>query len=257
MKLRIISWNCNMALYQKFDRLLSLQPDVAVIQECASPERDAARGWCPPCSDREWVGFNADKGLGIFTFGNLRLRRHKTFSDAFSLYLPVQVSGRCQLNLLGLWRADDRKLPAGSTNDPLAALRYYRRFVSTASSVVAGDFNLLPQQMSQRPGQGGSSSIIELLARAGLRNADTIRPPASAEDSLRRTHYHQRKPGRGFVVDYLFVPRREAARLSLFEVGNPRDWIQWSDHVPLLAEFTLAGNSAFTNWFTRDDRRRW
>ena len=29
-KLRIVTWNCNMALRLKFDRLLSLRPDVAV-----------------------------------------------------------------------------------------------------------------------------------------------------------------------------------------------------------------------------------
>jgi hypothetical protein len=251
MKLRIVSWNCNMALYQKFDRLIALRPDVAVIQECASPERDAARGWMPPCSDRDWIGFNADKGLGIFTFGGLKLRRHKGFSDAFALALPVEVWGRCRLNLLGLWRADGRRIPAGATNDPLAALCYYRRFISTPWSVVAGDFNLLPQQMSLRPGQRGQLSIVELLARAGLRNADTLPTADTVGDPLRRTHYHQRKPGRGFVVDYLFAPRREAARLTRFEVGDPREWLPWSDHVPLVAEFTLTANSAFTNWFGR------
>jgi hypothetical protein len=253
MKLRIVSWNCNMALYQKFDRLIALRPDVAVIQECASPERDAARGWTPPCSDRDWIGFNADKGLGVFTFGGLRLRRHRGFSDAFALALPVEVWGRGRLNLLGFWRADERRIPAGATNDPLAMLHHYRRFISTPWSVVAGDFNLLPQQMSLRPGQRGKPSIVELLARAGLRNADTIRPAdaAGGDDTLRRTHYHQRKPGRGFVVDYLFAPRHEAGRLTRFEIGAPRDWLPWSDHVPLVAEFTLTANSAFTNWFPR------
>lgn len=251
MKLRIVSWNCNMALHRKFDRLIALRPDVAVIQECASPERDAARGWAPPCADRDWVGFNADKGLGIFTFGGLRLRRYKGYSDAFALALPAEVWGRCRLNLLGLWRADERKTPAGATNDLLAALHHYRRFISAPWAVVAGDFNLLPQQMSRRPGQGGKPSIVELLTRAGLRNADTIRPAdaGGGEDTLRRTHYHQRKPGRGFVVDYLFAPRREAGRLTRYEVGDPHEWLPWSDHVPLVAEFTLTARSAFTNWF--------
>jgi exodeoxyribonuclease-3 len=254
MKLRIVSWNCNMALYQKFDRLLSLRPDVAVIQECASPERDAARRWRPPCTGRDWVGFNADKGLGIFTFGGLQVRRHRTYSDAFSVYLPVQISGRCQLNLLGLWRADERRIPPGAVNDPRAALHYYRRFLTAAPSVVAGDFNLLPQQMSQRTGQPAHGSIVELAARAGLRDAGTIPIPGSIANTLRATHYHQRKPSRGFVVDYIFVPRRETARLAAFEVGDPHDWLQWSDHVPLVVEFALTRASSFAAWF---DRTAW
>ena len=254
MKLRIVSWNCNMALYQKFDRLLALRPDVAVIQECASPARDAARGWQPPCADRDWVVFNTEKGLGIFTFGDLRVSRHRAYSDAFSLYLPVQISGRRRLNLLGLWRADERRMPPGAVNDPRTALHFYRRFLTAAPSVVAGDFNLLPQQMSQRTGQPAHGSIVELAARAGLRDAGTIPIPGSSADNVRPTHYHQRKPGRGFVVDYIFVPWRETTRLSAFEVGDPHDWLQWSDHVPLVVEFALTRASSFTTWF---DRTAW
>jgi hypothetical protein len=247
MKLRIVSWNCNMALYQKFDRLRMLRPDIAVIQECANPERDAARGWQPACSDREWIGSNPDKGLGVFTFGGLRIRRDKGYAGRFSLYLPVQIDGRCRLNLLGVWMADARRIPADTTNDPLSAVSYYRRFLSAAPSVVAGDFNLLPQQMAVRGRGPAGRSLIGTLAQAGLQNADTVPIDGADRNALRRTHFHQRKPGRGFVVDYIFVPRRETVRLTSFEVCDPREWIQWSDHVPLVAEFELARDSAFVS----------
>src|SRR2546430_504234 len=36
--MRIIAWNCNMALHKKYERLLSLRPDIAVIPECAHPD---------------------------------------------------------------------------------------------------------------------------------------------------------------------------------------------------------------------------
>ncbi len=243
--LRIVSWNCNMGLHRKFDRLLALQPDIAVIQECASPQRDASRGWQPPCRDRDWIGFNADKGLGIFTFGDLQLRRADTFAEAFALALPVEVVGPCRLNLLGIWVADSRRLPVGATNDPLAALRHYRGFLSAAASIVAGDFNLLPQQMSRRAGRAWSDSIIELLGRVGLQDVDTVWPAGSSAETLRRTYYQQRRPGRGFVVDYIFVPQREASRLTRFDVGEPRAWLPWSDHMPLLVEFALTAESVF------------
>ena len=66
---------------------------------------------------------------------------------------------------------------------------------------------------------------------------------ATGQAILKRTHYHQRKFSRGFVVDYIFIPTSEAADLSAFEVGDPHDWITWSDHVPLVAEFDLATGS--------------
>ncbi len=225
-----------MALRLKFDRLLSLRPDVAVIQECADPA--GAKPWRPECAAYDWIGFNPDKGLGIFTFGDLTLVRHPGFSDAHALYLPVTVSGWRHFNLLGVWSADPRTMPAGATNEPLAALRRYRPFLTAGPAVVAGDFNRLPQQMSaQRSGPG--SGVTDVLAAAGLVSADDAMSAASGQAVLRRTHFHQRKFSRGFVVDYIFIPGSWAARLARFEVGDPHDWIPWSDHVPLVAEFDL------------------
>lgn len=226
-----------MALRLKFDRLRSLRPDVAVVQECADP--GAGKGWRPDCTSYDWIGFNPAKGLGIFTFGDLALTRHPDYSDAYALYLPVRVTGPWRFNLLGVWSAGPRTMPAGATNDPLAALAYYRRFLSEGPAVVAGDFNRLPQQMAVRR-SGPGSSVTDALAAAGLVNADYAMSDATGQPALQRTHFHQRKPSRGFVVDYVFLPASEAAHLTAFEVCGPHDWITWSDHVPLTAEFDLA-----------------
>jgi hypothetical protein len=239
-----------MALRLKVDRLLSLRPDVAVIQECADPDA-AGKGWRPDCTGYDWIGFNPDKGLGIFTFGGLALTRSASYSETYALYLPVTVSGWCHFNLLGLWAADPRKAPDGATNEPAAALRHYRSFLAAGPSVVAGDFNRLPQQMSVRNG-GPGSAVVDVLADVGLTNADFAMSDASGQPALRRTHFHQRKFSRGFVVDYVFIPTSEAARLVTFEVEDPHDWITWSDHVPLVAEFDPALGSTFTDHFGQD-----
>lgn len=234
--LRIVTWNCNMALRLKLDRLRALRPDVAVIQECADP--NGANGWHFDGAACDWIGFNPDKGLGIFTFGDWELARHASYSDKYALCLPVTVRGPHSFNLLGVWAAAPRTTPAGATNDPLLALRYYQPFLAAGPAIVAGDFNRLPQQMSARRG-GVSGAIVDVLAAAGLTNADTARSAALGQVALQRTHFHQRKFSRGFVVDYLFLPTSWVARLSVFEVGDPHDWITWSDHVPLVAEINL------------------
>ena len=35
--MRLATWNCNMALHRKFDAMLRLAPDIAIICECAEP----------------------------------------------------------------------------------------------------------------------------------------------------------------------------------------------------------------------------
>ena len=101
---------------------------------------------------------------------------------------------------------------------------------------------------------GPGSSVVDVLAEAGLTNADFAMSDASGQPVLRRTHFHQRKFSRGFVVDYIFIPAAEAARLTAFEVGDPHDWITWSDHVPLVVEFDLAAGSTFDRSIFGQDR---
>ena len=45
--MRIVSWNCNMGFEKKRDVLMSLKPDIAVLQECSA--KDIYGG--PPCQD--------------------------------------------------------------------------------------------------------------------------------------------------------------------------------------------------------------
>src|SRR5262249_41938061 len=72
--MRLVAWNCNMAMHRKVDALLSLRADVAVSSECAAPERLREK------SKNDWIedepvrmGRSRDKGLGVFAFNGYRL----------------------------------------------------------------------------------------------------------------------------------------------------------------------------------------
>ena len=67
--MRLVAWNCNMALHRKLAALLTLRPDVAVLSECASPERLAERlGAGALGCEPVWIGANRDKGLAVLAF---------------------------------------------------------------------------------------------------------------------------------------------------------------------------------------------
>jgi len=61
--MRIVTWNCNLRLSKKLDRLLGLNPDVAVIQECEQALT------CPPGYYYTWCGNDPIKGLGVLSRG--------------------------------------------------------------------------------------------------------------------------------------------------------------------------------------------
>ena len=94
--MRIVAWNCAKALHKKFDPLLALRPDIAVISECAEPavlERkcDLPAFSAPPV----WSGGNPNwrpengpdpwlhSGLGVFFFNGAAGHIHGRFN-----YMP-------------------------------------------------------------------------------------------------------------------------------------------------------------------------
>jgi hypothetical protein len=73
--MRIVAWNCNMALDRKVDVLLDLAPDIAVVCECAEPERLRLRSkssWMQ--GEPVWIGRNPHKGLAVFAFNGYAVR---------------------------------------------------------------------------------------------------------------------------------------------------------------------------------------
>jgi exodeoxyribonuclease III len=78
---RLVTWNCCMALHRKFDALLRLRPDVAVICECAEPQRLAAfGGGLAGCNLAPvWIGDNRNKGLAVFTCNGYRAQLSHPF----------------------------------------------------------------------------------------------------------------------------------------------------------------------------------
>jgi hypothetical protein len=63
-RLRIVTWNCGMALARKAPSLLALATDIAVIQECSKKSVDVISGHG---FSGLWFGANPNKGLAVFS----------------------------------------------------------------------------------------------------------------------------------------------------------------------------------------------
>ena len=61
--LRIVTWNCGMALVRKAPSLLALNPDIAVVQECSKKSVDVLHGHG---LSGLWFGANPNKGVAVF-----------------------------------------------------------------------------------------------------------------------------------------------------------------------------------------------
>jgi exodeoxyribonuclease-3 len=240
---RLIFWNCNMAFHRKIEAILPLKPDIAVISECAAPDvlsrRELGSFDDETCL---WMGRNPNKGLGVFTFGGLRLKRVTPFYPTLDFILPVHVSGAQSFNLLAVWAQNNnsgniRKHTLGPMR---RGLTKYRGFLYDGPSIIGGDLN--NNVYWDKPGwRINHAKMVATANGLGLVSAyhEVMKEP-QGEESI-PTHYwrDRKKDGPTYHIDYAFVP--EGAQIDCFEVGVFEDWIGngLSDHVPLILDITL------------------
>jgi exonuclease III len=233
---RIVVWNCRMALAKKRELLYGLRPDIAVIPECS---RDSVLASREDGFDTCWWGENKHKGLGVlaakplaldFGRGSKRAPRQKWIA-------PVWVRGTRNFLLLSVWAC-----PVGGVREHNyvgqiheAIVRHPRWFDENLTTVICGDFN---SNAIFDPGRRikTHSSVVRLLAERGLASAyhEFFSEGHGAE--TRPTYYFWHRQERSFHLDYIFVPRTWIADMTGFEVGDYQQWRPASDHMPLVVE---------------------
>jgi exodeoxyribonuclease-3 len=245
--MRLVAWNCNMALHRKFEALRRLEPDIAVICECAEPVRLLARGELKGLSgDPVWIGRNPHKGLAIFAFNGYAVRLLEGFHATLRYIAPVRVTGPSECNLLAAWAQNasagmTRKLQSG----PLRrALTKYKSFLHGQPAIVAGDLN--NNVIWHRPGwRMNHGTAVAILESYGLVSAyHALRGEAQGRESAPTLYWRDRsKDGPTYHIDYVFLPERWLRHVREFTIGSFEDWCGsgLSDHVPVVVDIDLRG----------------
>jgi exodeoxyribonuclease-3 len=243
--MRLVAWNCNMALHRKSAALLALAPDIAVLSECAAPARLAETGALDsldaPASEVAWIGRNPHKGLAVLARNGYRVRLDDSYRPGLDWIAPVRIDGPAGFNLLAVWAQNfsggvTRKHQVG----PLRrALSRYRPFLAERSCLVAGDFN--HNVIWDKPGwRNNHAGAVERLAALGLVSAyHALRGEAAGAEREPTLYWRDRaKHGPTYHIDYVFLPRAWLGRVRAFAVGSFEDWCGagLSDHAPLLLD---------------------
>ena len=234
-----------MALHRKFDALLRLNPDVAVISECASPEQLAVRGLeFEDVSGPVWIGNNRHKGLAVFGFNGYCVRPAVEIGYRLRHIVPVHVEGPVSFNLLGVWALNiqggfSRKHQIG----PLRrAISRYSTFLTERPGLVAGDLN--HNVFWDKPGwRNNHQGSVDRLAQLGLVSAyHTLSGEEQGSETAPTIYWRDRtKDGPTYHIDYIFLPLPWVPRVREFSIGSFEQWCGsgLSDHVPLVLEVDI------------------
>ncbi|MBR9884133.1 MAG: endonuclease/exonuclease/phosphatase family protein [Oceanospirillales bacterium] len=266
-RFRIVSWNCNGALRTKLDALDSLQADLLVIQECEDPKRSSAhyRDWA---GDYQWTGDNKNKGLGVFAKCAQPLERlgwygsystptlfsdsaaHHWCTEDLKLFLPVTLG---DLTLLAVWTKGTDKQAFGYVGQLWKYLHIHHPELSQPRTMLVGDLNS-NTIWDQADRWWNHSDVVAALKNLGLESLyhTQQREPQGQESTP--TFYMHRNLNKPYHIDYAFLSEDLQAQ-SRVDVGDPVNWLQYSDHMPLLIDVevksTTQGIGKYKQWGAR------
>jgi exodeoxyribonuclease-3 len=243
--MRLVAWNCNMALHRKLDGLRRLKPDIAVISECACPERLDALGALEGISGEPiWVGDNPTKGLAVLAFNGYRLSLAREFFPTLRHLAPVHVTGPARFNLLAVWAqnisgGNVRKRQAGPLRRGLGK---YKTFLTQLPAIVAGDLNnnVIWHKPGYRINHGISVATLESYGLVSAYHART--GEEQGKETVPTLYWRDRKKdGPTYHIDYVFLPRMWLDGVRDFSIGTFEDWCgaKLSDHVPVVVDVAI------------------
>ena len=232
--MKIISWNCNGAFRKKFDRISDLGADIYVIQECEDPARTSDKKYKEWSNNHLWIGDSKNKGLGIFAKSDIKLQlldwSNKFRDHSVKYFLPCSVGDKFQL--LGVW--------THRNNSPnFGYMGQFWKYLQTnlenfENQIIAGDFNS-NAIWDQWDRWWNHSDVVQILKQKEIESIYHLLTGEEQGSEITPTFWLQKNAEKPYHIDYFFFSRG-FQKPKTFKIEERSDWIEFSDHVPLILE---------------------
>jgi exodeoxyribonuclease III len=198
---RLVTWNCAMALRNKWEQLISLAPNVAVIQECETEGRCSSDAYTSAVR----CGSNEHKGSAIIALGPWTVEECEPLDPTIEFVLPARISGPKMFNVLGVWAKQSEIQGPSYIGQMLHAADVYAACLAGSDSVVVGDWNS-NARFAGATGEAYLATIAQ-LAECGMTSAYRHHHRCRHVRKRHATWYNHKQAGHGYHIDYCFVPQ--------------------------------------------------
>jgi exonuclease III len=239
--MRVLTWNCNGAFRRKFSLLDQFDADILVIQECEDPQATKDGSYQKWAKNYCWTGESKHKGLGVFAKENIAIKRLDwdcsiTYgtSDATTLKYFISCTINDEFTLLAAWchGAD------APTFRYIGQLWHYLQKHKTklTKTIIAGDLN--SKVIWDRKGrQWNHSDVVRELKELKIESTYHYFYKDEPGKESRPTFFLQKNEKKKYHMDYVFASEEYLRSLKSIEIGKIEDWINESDHMPVVCEF--------------------
>jgi len=232
--MKLVTWNCAMALKKKHQKLLTLGADIMVIQECS--RSDIQQLGQPPGWSSTWFGKNKNKGLGVLAKAPWVIRQAQALKPRWTGKLLID--GPASMELFPVWACITKRPAKAYIEQVHFLLDMFDRTPLPPLAIVAGDFNSNSRWDSEHATQSHSAAV-ERFRKLGMASAyhEFSGEPQGAE--RHPTFWFRKNKRTVYHLDYAFLSRELLAKLKNVVVGHSDDWLSSSDHAPVLVELDL------------------
>jgi exodeoxyribonuclease III len=226
-----------MAFRKKAGFLLKHNPDIAVIPECEHPDKLQFDPGTPLPTDMLWFGSNRNKGLGIFSYSDFRLKPIRHYNRELKTIIPITVSGPTStFTLFATW-ANNPDDPDGQYVEQVwKAIHHYDKKLNTKPIILMGDFNSNTIWDRKRRA-GNHSNVVKRLEEKGIHSCYHLHHHQIQGKEKHPTFYLYKHKDKGYHLDYCFASADMIAKIESVEIGDYDSWKQYSDHVPVMVTF--------------------
>ncbi|MGK4567782.1 hypothetical protein [Flavobacterium sp. 3HN19-14] len=117
------------------------------------------------------------------------------------------------------------------------ALHFYESILSDEKIILIGDFN--SNTIWDRPRrEGNHSTVVEKLGKLGILSTYHKFYNQEQGKEMHPTLFMYRNREKPYHLDYCFASSDFMAKLVNVEVGSYDEWTKYSDHKPLIVDFT-------------------
>lgn len=234
--LKIITWNCNGALRNKFKHLLDFDADICVIQECENPLETKHTEYKNWAENHIWIGDTKNKGIGIFAKKGIELDK-KNWTDVYrdlrvKHFLPCRVNN--DFDLLAVWTHSNKSPTFGYIGQLWKYLQIHKP--KLRKSLILGDFNsnVCWDKLDR---WWNHSDVVKELEEIGIKSLYHHYWNEKQGEESQPTFFLHRKIEKPYHIDYIFGSLDFQNGIKKMGVGALEKWIVVSDHLPIVCEF--------------------
>ncbi|CAM3447453.1 endonuclease/exonuclease/phosphatase family protein [Zobellia roscoffensis] len=236
--MKIVTWNCNGALRNKFEALFVFDADIYVVQECENPLKTNHKKYAKWANNHLWIGDTKNKGLGIFAKDTIDLSpltwSHSYKDHDVKHFLPCRINN--EFNLLAVWTHHNNSPTFGYIGQFWKYLQINKS--NLQNCLILGDFNSnICWDKWDR--WWNHSDVVSELSEIGIESLYHFFYKESQGKELYPTFFLQRNLEKKYHIDYVFGPSKFQDNLKLIQIGEVSIWLKISDHLPIFSHFKL------------------